>query len=1165
VSVGDDGGSDAPTPRPAGHGSLGDELRGASVERLLPVDRAMYAMLGEFARGGLGRIFRARDQRTGRIVAIKEVQWADHDMLARFAREALVTANLQHPSIVPVYEVGRWDEAGPFFAMKLVQGRTLEDLVALSATTAERLALLPHAINVADALAYAHGERVIHRDLKPANVLVGSYGETVVIDWGLARNLSTGEESAPLAPPRVYRAGETEVGSVMGTPAYMPPEQARGEALDERADVYAIGAILYQVLGGRRPYAELRSAEEVLRRVTEAPPAALSLLAPELPVELIAIVDRAMAPVAADRYPTAQGLAEDLRRFQAGQLVRAHHYTPWELGLRWVRRHRALVVTALASLTALGMFGVYSVRRIAAERDEATRQRGIAVRARALAERRLGDGLEELGRQALVSGDAARALPLLAGSWTGRAEGPPTLRFLTARALDAYGGLLGVAPAQRGGVLWAALTPDGALLVSAGFGNALQAWDVAAHRPRWTREGALLGRLSPDGRRVVGVGAGGAVAVYATADGAPLARLSLGSNEPSQTADWSSDGTHFAVGDRGGTLGLWRASPPWTAALRPAAHAGQIRDLRFSPDGRRLATTGDDGRVLVWDVATMAAPTALVAHQGHVNSLAWASADTLVSGGDDGAVIAWDLATARPLRTLAGGAEVYRVAVDPSGSLVAAAVVDPAVPVWNLRTGERIASLGGHHGSANDAVFAGTQLVTADEAGVLRTWDAARGELDLVLPADRTIFSVTARDRWLVLAGEASTVRLVSTASTHTLRRLVGHRARVRGVAFAPDGGTLYTASNDGTARAWNLATAATRFAVGAADPQPEAPAAPGTTVPPPNAHGVRAVTLSPDGRTLATAAEDGAVALWSAATGVALGALDGHRGRVRDVAFTRDGATAFTHGLDGTARLWDLPSRRERARIATGSPILAARFHESSRRVSVLGEDATVSVWDAASGARVDDRSLPSSRLADLPLTPRGEVVGAQPVGVFLVDPATARVTREFAVSMVSSADVSADGATLALGAAGGDVSFVDLASGLVTHAWHAFDGVVAVIRLRPDGRLVATIGLDGVARIWEPASGRLLAAAPPFPDVPTGLRWSPDGRRLVVSGMATQAWVWSVAPYEGDAAGVARRARCVSPWRLDGTAASPATPDPAACAAPRSGYGVLTGSGAP
>ncbi|MBK6531419.1 MAG: protein kinase [Deltaproteobacteria bacterium] len=1152
-----------PTLPQTGSRPLGDELRGATVERLLPVDRSMYAMMEEFARGGLGRIFRALDRRTGRIVAIKEVRLAEREVLQRFAREALVTANLQHPSIVPVYEVGRWSESEPFYAMKLVQGRTLADLVAEAATGGERLALLPHVIDVADALAYAHSERVIHRDLKPANVLVGSYGETVVIDWGLARNLATGEEAAslPSAPRFDGDGGETVAGTVMGTPAYMPPEQARGEVVDERADVYAIGAMLYHVLAGLRPYAEASGAAEVLGRVIEGPPKALSELAPEIPAELVAIVDRAMAPLPSDRYPTAQGLAEDLRRFQTGQLVRAHHYTPWQLVSRWVRRHRALVVTTLAAASALAAFGAYSFRRIAAERDEAARQRSVAVSARALSERRLGDGLEELARQALLAGDPARALPLLAGSWGGRPEGPPTLRFLSARALDAYAGLIDVAPAQRGGVLWAALTPDGALLLSAGFsqlppglGHGRSATAVV---PRGPPHRAPLPRRPPR-------------------SGRERRRRRLGLRH----LRWNAPGRPGRL-DRRALAGRGlvtrrrplrgrrsRRNPPRLDRLpsmdlgdQARRHASKIRDVRFSPDGARLASTGDDGRVLVWDARTMAAPTALSGHQGHVNSLAWAGSDTLVSGGDDGAVIAWDVASAQPRRTFAGGAAVYRVTVDPSGTLLAAAVVDPAVPVWNLRTGERVASLPGHHGSANDAEFIGARLLTTDEAGVLRTWDAARGELDGVLPGDGVIFGVRAHDGGMVLAGESASIRVASLAPSRSLRRMIGHRARVRSALFDASGAVLYTASNDGTARAWDVATGVQRFTVGAAEPQPEAPLAPDATVPPPNPQGVRCVALSPDGRTLATSSEDGTVALWDASTGASQGSLDGHQGRVREVIFSRDGASALTFGFDGDLRLWDLGPRRERSRISTGAPVLAARLDESSRRAIVLGENGAVTVWDAVSGAKIDDGSLPESRLVDLPVTPRGEVVGAQPAGVFLVDPASARVTREIPVSMVSSASVSPDGRALALGSSSGDVSLVDLASGAVTRSWHALDGVVVTLRFRPGDGFLAVLGTDRIARVWEPASGRLLAAAPPFPDVATALRWSPDGRRLVVSGMATQAWVWLVAPYEGDAAGFARRARCVSPLRLDGTGVTPAPPDPAACRS----YGVLTGSGAP
>jgi serine/threonine protein kinase len=222
----------------------------AAARAALPVvARSCYEVLSEHARGGLGRILRARDPRTGRVVALKEVLRPSPDLIARFAREAMVTANLQHPAIVPVYEVGRWPEGEPFYAMKLVEGRSLDAVIQDAPTLRERLALVPRLIDVAEAIAYAHGQGVIHRDLKPANVLVGSYGETVVIDWGLARRSGDPEAALASSLVGVISGAVTLVGDVVGTPLYMPPEQARGEEVDARADVYAL-AMLY---AGRPP------------------------------------------------------------------------------------------------------------------------------------------------------------------------------------------------------------------------------------------------------------------------------------------------------------------------------------------------------------------------------------------------------------------------------------------------------------------------------------------------------------------------------------------------------------------------------------------------------------------------------------------------------------------------------------------------------------------------------------------------------------------------------------------------------------------------------------------------------------------------------------------------------------------------------------------------
>jgi serine/threonine protein kinase len=217
-----------------------------------------YTVEGEQGRGALGRVLRARDNHLQRTVALKVLLRHGREAEARFLREARITARLQHPGIVPVHEAGV-DAAGePYYAMKLIAGRPLRDLIAEASTLEARLALLPHVLAVADAMAYAHSQGIVHRDLKPANIIVGDFAETIVIDWGLAKDLRA--ESPDDAPvhARPYRLGDdpaqTVIGTILGTPAYMAPEQARGEAVDERADVYALGAVLYHVLSGGPPF-----------------------------------------------------------------------------------------------------------------------------------------------------------------------------------------------------------------------------------------------------------------------------------------------------------------------------------------------------------------------------------------------------------------------------------------------------------------------------------------------------------------------------------------------------------------------------------------------------------------------------------------------------------------------------------------------------------------------------------------------------------------------------------------------------------------------------------------------------------------------------------------------------------------------------------------------
>ncbi|HEX3479760.1 MAG TPA: serine/threonine-protein kinase [Kofleriaceae bacterium] len=349
---------------------------------LVTVDSSHYTILKEVRTGGMGRIQVAKDRRLDRSVAIKEVLSDSGELARRFEREARLTARLQHPSIVAVHEAGRWSSGAPFYAMPYIEGESLDEVLGRTASLEGRLALVPHVLAVADAMAYAHRHQIIHRDLKPRNVMIGPFGETIVIDWGLAKDLRDGPDEA--CADTASSAG-TVHGAVLGTPAYMAPEQAHGPDVDERADAYALGAILYEVLAGQPPYRGA-SAEDVLAQVRSGPPAALRARVPGVPVDLAAIVAKAMARDPAERYPSARELADDLRRFQTGLLVTARHHSAAERLLRWMRRHRVILASAAAVVAITAVVATLAFRRVADERDRASAQRNLAVGERAAAE-----------------------------------------------------------------------------------------------------------------------------------------------------------------------------------------------------------------------------------------------------------------------------------------------------------------------------------------------------------------------------------------------------------------------------------------------------------------------------------------------------------------------------------------------------------------------------------------------------------------------------------------------------------------------------------------------------------------------------------------------------------------------------------------------------------
>src|ERR1700733_250710 len=387
---------------------------------------ARYELGDEIARGGMGRVVEATDTLLGRVVALKEALSRDPEAVRRFQRETRITARLEHPSIVPVHDAGTSPNGSPFYVMRKISGRPLENLVGIKPELVPRLAVLPHIRVAAAAVAPAHARGIVPGDIKPANILVGDLGETILIDWGLAKAIDEADEHSATEPAIEADAVHTRAGIVFGTPGFMSPEQLRGAPVDERCDVYALGATLYHLLA-RMPPHHAKTADEMMRAAVNGAPTGLREMVPGVPPELATIVDKALAHDPAARYQDAGALAEELQRFLTGQLVASHHYSSRERLVRFVRKHRAIVGVTAAALAAMVIGGWLAISRIVDARDRADAQARIALSEKQVAEEqreRVIDSLQQLtltDARTKASDDPTRAVamvkPLIASKW----------------------------------------------------------------------------------------------------------------------------------------------------------------------------------------------------------------------------------------------------------------------------------------------------------------------------------------------------------------------------------------------------------------------------------------------------------------------------------------------------------------------------------------------------------------------------------------------------------------------------------------------------------------------------------------------------------------------------------------------------------------------------
>ena len=726
----------------------------SSFDGLPTVSREHYSIEGEVGRGGQGRVLRAQDHRLRRTVALKESLHDDPGSLARFAREAFITARLEHPSIVPVHEAGRWTSGEPFYAMKSVSGRALDTLISEAKSLDERMALLPNVARVAEAIAYAHSRHIIHRDLKPSNVLIGEFGETVVIDWGLAKELggSPLAEPGPDASRSDAPSDATLAGDIVGTPAYMPPEQARGEEVDERVDVYALGAMLYELASGSPPYA-LRKGRD--RSVLRGPPDPLEQLEPRVPRDLLAVIEKAMARDPAGRYASAGELADELRKFLAGRLVGAHRYSPWQLVKRWASRYRAVLTASGLLLAILVVFAVVSVARIVHERDLANRAR-IATEAAEKEASERSRALVLLQARAQLDRDPTASLAWLKTY----PPSAPNWKTVSEIASDAW--TRGVAEhVWRGEQPFAsvAFTTDGRKVVAGSRERLLRVWDVETGTVRRLESDILLG---------------GSVVV-------------------------SSDGKWIASSDGVRAIRVWDVA---TGARRAFDDVDAAR-LEFSSDGALLLASGALAGGTVLTVATGARLPISVATRPLVNAT-FLPGEHTIAAVDADALMLIDAATA--VRTQVGplGAKPSYVVVSPDKRWIVVGTPENSILVFERRTAKRrelktTMFLAGRLRFSGD----GAMVTWGTVHGLIR-WDLDRGEAHDADYPDMCQAVEPATDGTFLISGQQNGLVAWDPVAGKG-RALLGHSATVTSIAVSPDGKWAATASADRTVRLWRL------------------------------------------------------------------------------------------------------------------------------------------------------------------------------------------------------------------------------------------------------------------------------------------------------------------------------------------------------------------------
>jgi len=973
-----------------------------------------YQFAQEYGRGGMGRVLMVYDEFLARRIALKELLRQPEDLQggstldaaaaadpstsqqrARFLHEARITGQLEHPSIVPVYELGQRENGTLYYTMRFVKGRSLRQAIQGAPTLAERMRLLPHFMDLCQAIAFAHSRGVIHRDIKPGNVMVGEFGETVVIDWGLARAARpTGGDGADGKPQEEIDDRDLANPAALGTPAYMPPEQATGQldAVNERSDVYSLGAVLYELLAGTAPYPDLTPAK-ALKKLLAGPPPPVKEVVPDAPEQLMAICRHAMKRNPMARYQSAGELSADIERFLSGRLVGAYNYSLRELFLHFVRSFKAPLAVGAIGLVALSVTASLSYHQIETERDRAVAEshraqeaEQAALASREVAEQEFYLAAISSARKYIADGRFEKAMDQLD-------KCPPRFRHWE------WGYLLYLCNqdqrtfrAHESESIWSIeVMPDGKYVASSGFDSTARIWDKDT--------GALLQTYTSPHGAVIRVSPHPSLPVIAFAE--QLGYLTLYDFERSEVlhgwraaesdmncVQFHPGGELFVTGDDDGYLRLWDFESRTERYGIKAADTG-IEALVFSPEGS-LYASADRGPVLtVRETETGAIRHQPPAQGGRISGLAFSPDGSLLAASNrDSTVLVWNLASDTEERVLAGHLSgVWAVAFSPDGRRLASASSDLTVRLWSTETWAEERVYRGHQRQVYCLAFSpdGRMLFSGDNAGVMKQWDTVfpwprtdlwllpghTGMVNHVTYSPDGALAATSAGHWI--SADDKTARLWDANSGALVATLEGHGASVRHTAFHPDEPVYATSSHDHTIRIWDRNTHTTTHVLGpfesGANVVAFSPNEPGLLaaglrggqlffinwrdgsmrgIPREPEREVLNLTYSPDGRWLAVGNAAGVAHILDAETGALVRAVEAHRSRIPAIAFSPDGAWFATGGHDWKIVLWDTETW-EQLEVLEGHTegVYTLQFSEDGRRLLSSGSDGSTILWD--------------------------------------------------------------------------------------------------------------------------------------------------------------------------------------------------------------------------